>query len=846
MADIRLAKPAPGASQSIPCEPEARFVFDFPTTDATLARDGDNLNIRFEDGSNLELQGFYQEYNEENLPSFSIDGTEVAAADFFAAMNEPDLMPAAGPGTGTVANGARFHEWGDSALTGGIQHLNGLDWGFSRSFEWEDHPNAVGYTHDDDGGNNPVTLTPEDPTPVPPGTPGIPGIPDGGDPGNAGIVPPGDVRLVSEGGLRDGDSVSVNGAMHVSAPDGLASIEIAGQVIWQNGQMVGKPEFHTDEGYFHNFAYDPATGRLTYTYTLTEATQEHGQPGQDHIAHSLSVTVRDTDGDAASSSITIIIRDDVPEIARPELADGNAAVYEKDTGNAVENAVQDTAKTITLDLKGLTLGADDGDGQSVPEALSVEVGGYTFTFAVTTDADGNYSFEKQTGPGGSAMEITGNRADGYQLVYTRPESDVQSKEAGADTKAKSDTYTFNITVKDADGDIAQTSQTVQTNVTPDVGRVPGGPEPTGPVLDVSEVTVDEAGLSFGTAENSSPATATGAFTVSTHGEGGVLVLSFTAKDGTVSEITIDLDADDNGRVRGEATTISTAYGDLTVTGVTGGTVHYTYTLNSELEHPAPGEGAVRDTAYDVETVKITLTDNIGHDVKEGTLGVNIVDDVPEIDTPMLVAGKDAVREQDTGNVVENTVQDTAETITLSLDGLKFGADDGDGATLTVEVGDYTFTFAVTTDADGNYTFNPRDTQERLDDGSAMEITGNRADGYQLVYTRPESDVQRGGVEGKTDEYTFNITVKDADGDIAATSQTVQTNVTPDVGRVPGAPDSGLDVSEVTVNEGMLDGGTHPEGAEFTASANGSFTVSTHGEGGTLVLSFPALEEGKEA
>ncbi|MBD5625920.1 MAG: hypothetical protein HDQ90_00140 [Desulfovibrio sp.] len=851
MADIRLAKPAAGASESVQCAPDARFVFDFPTSDATLARDGDNLNISFQDGSRLQLEGFYQEYNGDNLPSFSIDGTEVAAADFFEAMNEPDLMPAAGPTTGTVANGARFHEWGDSALTGGIEHLNGLDWGFARAFEWDDVPNAVGYHNDGwDGGtpDNPVTLVPEDPTPVPPGTPdipGVPGVPTGGEPGNAGIVPPGDVRLVSEAGLRDGDSVSVNGAMRITAPDGLASIEIGGRVIWQDGQMLGNPEFHTDEGYFHNFAYDAATGRLTYTYTLTEATQEHGQPGQDHIAHTLPLTVRDVDGDAASNSITIIIRDDVPEIAKPVHDAGDDAVREHDTGNVVENAVKDTAETITLDLKGLTLGADDGDGQSVPQALTVEVAGHTFTFAATTDADGNYSFEKQTGPDGSAMEITGNRADGYRLVYTRPESDVQA----ADTDARSDTYTFNITVKDADGDIATTSQTIKTDGTPDVGRVPGGPEPTGPVLDVSEVTVDEAGLPFGTAEDSSPATATGAFTVSTHGEGGVLVLSFTAADGTVREITIDLDTDDNGTVRGEAT-ISTAYGDLTVTGVTGGTVTYTYTLNSEYRHPAPGEGdgAVRNTFDDAETVKITLTDNIGHDVKEGTLGVNIVDDIPEIATPELVAGEYAVREQDTGNVVENAVQDTAGTITLDLKGLTLGADDGDGQSmpeaLSVEVGGHTFTFAVTTDADGNYSFSFAGEQP-FPDGSAMEITGNRADGYHLVYTRPAAHVQQGNAEGQSDEYTFDITVKDADGDIATTSQTVKTNVTPDVGRVPGPEPSepGLDVSEVTVDEAGLTLGSANAADPSPATATGSFTVSTHGEGGTLVLSFPAAEEG---
>ncbi|MDE7370644.1 MAG: hypothetical protein K2N07_02670, partial [Desulfovibrio sp.] len=94
MADIRLAKPAAGASESVQCAPDARFVFDFPTSDATLARDGDNLNISFQDGSRLQLEGFYQEYNGDNLPSFSIDGTEVAAADFLEAMTAPDLMTA--------------------------------------------------------------------------------------------------------------------------------------------------------------------------------------------------------------------------------------------------------------------------------------------------------------------------------------------------------------------------------------------------------------------------------------------------------------------------------------------------------------------------------------------------------------------------------------------------------------------------------------------------------------------------------------------------------------------------------------------------------------------------------
>ena len=53
MADIRLAKPAAGTSQNIVCIPDARFVFEFSTDEATLSRNGDNLVITFEDGSTL-------------------------------------------------------------------------------------------------------------------------------------------------------------------------------------------------------------------------------------------------------------------------------------------------------------------------------------------------------------------------------------------------------------------------------------------------------------------------------------------------------------------------------------------------------------------------------------------------------------------------------------------------------------------------------------------------------------------------------------------------------------------------------------------------------------------------
>ncbi len=156
MADIRIAKPAAGIGENIPSEPGARFVFEFPTPDATLLRDGDNLVINFPDGAQISLQDFYSEYDEENLPSFVMDDVEVAAQDFFTAMNEPDLLPAAGPGTGGDAANARYHAYDSMALAEGIDHLWQLDWGMNRAFDHEDEFNSWGRQDDLDGQNPPA------------------------------------------------------------------------------------------------------------------------------------------------------------------------------------------------------------------------------------------------------------------------------------------------------------------------------------------------------------------------------------------------------------------------------------------------------------------------------------------------------------------------------------------------------------------------------------------------------------------------------------------------------------------------------------------------------------------
>lgn len=397
MADIRLARPAAGASESVACSPEARFVFDFPTSEATLARNGDSLTITFSDGASLSLDDFYKEYNKESLPSFTIDGMEVAAADFFNAMNEPDLMPAAGPAAGATPAGGRFHQYDNMDLADGIDHLNGLDWGMNRPPVEEIARNAFGERGGDEGDqlfaaaevppaeppvNHPVDVTPENPGELPPDTPEI------GD-----MDLPRDVLLVKEEDLRGGDDAVVAGAMKIDAPDGVASIVIGDVTVWENGALTASTEITTPEGKLTVTGFDPATGRLEYSYTLTDAAT-HGDQGNDNIFHNFQVTVTDVDGDSASSEITVVIQDDMPEITNLTQDPGKDIFYKTPVLDFTNNQGDPTSSIEAFKNLGWD-NATSSRPDNFPDTVHVGyIGGYKIipTFVqYTFDETGNFT-----------------------------------------------------------------------------------------------------------------------------------------------------------------------------------------------------------------------------------------------------------------------------------------------------------------------------------------------------------------------------------------------------------------------------------------------------------------------
>lgn len=428
MADIRLAKPAAGTTQTVPSAPDGRFIFDFPADAATLTRNGDDLVLSFEDGSSIRLQGFYTTYSKEEMPSFQVEGVEISGQDFFAALGE-DLMPAAGPAAGSSASrGGRYNEYGGSDLLDGIDHLGRLDIGF-------------------DGATQLATDTVE---------PSAPEVDIDYDVTIAAGPEAGPVDLtVYEGGLAGGSQAgqagtptTASGSLTINAPDGVASIVIGGVVVFENGKMTGNV-VTTDEGTLAVTGYDPATGKLDFSYTLDRNTTEHDKsdPATDtQISHDLTVTVTDTDGTEVDSTITVNVVDDVPSISAEgvtvtEGGEASAAItpsygadvpagstvtvkngtYQESGDHAGSYEVANGWVTISADGKSYTFEAKPDIAPSVTSE--------NITFEIT-DADGDKSttevtvnLEQAQGPGQQTAIVVDEAA--LDSVGSNPGSDAE-------------------------------------------------------------------------------------------------------------------------------------------------------------------------------------------------------------------------------------------------------------------------------------------------------------------------------------------------------------------------------------------------------------------------------------
>ena len=349
MADIRLAKPVAGTTQTVPSAPDGRFIFDFPADAATLTRNGDDLVLSFEDGSSIRLQGFYTTYSKEDMPSFQVEGVEISGQDFFAALGE-DLMPAAGPAAGSSASrGGRYNEYGGSDLLDGIDHLGRLDIGFGDGVEWADDQ-VGGWTHQN--------LDPE-----------ISGI----------IAVDGNDMTLVESGVETDGSQEIQGnvftpGVPVVVGQVMASDPDGGRLSYSFAD--GSNRIVTEYGVI---TIDADTGVITYTLNNDDPDADSLALGET-VRQDFTVRVEDGQGGKAEASFSVTIKgtNDQPEVtldADSELGLIESGVGRTDDGQVVtapgteeENQAYDGSHADdkgTQQLEGKVTGADVDAGHKL-------------------------------------------------------------------------------------------------------------------------------------------------------------------------------------------------------------------------------------------------------------------------------------------------------------------------------------------------------------------------------------------------------------------------------------------------------------------------------------------------
>ncbi len=246
----------------------------------------------------------------------------------------------------------------------------------------------------------------------------------------------------------------------ISAPDGLdptAALTIAGipvtKAALENSATSNIP-INTPEGVLTITGYNPVTGVVTYNYDPSGTSKDH-TGGE--VLDTISIVVRDDNGDTQPSSLIINIVDTAP-LARPDTN----AVREDTAPNPVAGNVITTGggtDTLGADATAVTgivagsavpgsnvlAGTTSGNGTSVNGTYGTLVLG----------ADGSYS---------------------YTLDNTKP-----AVQALARNQAVSETFTYTIT--DADGDPSTTTLTITVTGTNDA-----------PIISVRAGDADSASL----------------------------------------------------------------------------------------------------------------------------------------------------------------------------------------------------------------------------------------------------------------------------------------------------------------------------------------------------------------
>ena len=211
----------------------------------------------------------------------------------------------------------------------------------------------------------------------------------------------GDV-VVDEDDLPNGtdpapkDALTQPGTFTVTSPDGIASLVIDGHQVITNG--VFTPASWTTSGLGNTISitgYNPATGVVSYTYTLLANEAHASANGENSVYDNLAVTLTDLDGQSVGDILVARVIDDIPaaqnDAATQQAQDANVTIDV--FANDVRGADGVLASTVTL-VPGSQVGAgvltNNNDGTFTLDPVPGQTGTVTFQYTIT-DQDGDAS-----------------------------------------------------------------------------------------------------------------------------------------------------------------------------------------------------------------------------------------------------------------------------------------------------------------------------------------------------------------------------------------------------------------------------------------------------------------------
>ncbi|MFL8987158.1 retention module-containing protein [Pseudomonas sp. QLc11A] len=553
---------------------------------------------------------------------------------------------------------------------------------------------------------------------VPPVTPQVPNNPVSFE----GLSGQNGDRTVNEANLTDGSlrnegSLTRSGTFTINAPDGLTSLSIGGINVISGGVAAGFAQsFTTPLGSTLTFTnYNPATGVVSYSYTLNRAETHASGEGANSLTERVTVVASDSNGDSATGTLDLTIIDDVPK------------AVDDNNGTASETLLTLNGNVLTNDVQGADrVPVGENSGPITP-------GTFTGTYGtLVLNANGTYTYTLNTN-----------------------DADFKALHGGGDG-----TESFTYTLTDADGDSSTATLVLQIHNNDDPVTIGG--------LNVEggELSVFEKNLSDGSAPDATALTQNGTFTV-------------TALDGVTSLTVGGIAVVTAGVAAGFPQSITTPLGStLTITGFNAatGVVSYSYTLNDNEAHPTangtntlPEQFAVTLVDDNGTTATGSLDVNIVDDLPKGvndsngtasetllTLNGNVLtNDVQGADRVTIGEG--------TGPIAPGTFTGTYGTLVLNANGTytyTLNTSDADFKALHGG-GDGTETFTYTiTDADGDSSTANLVLQIHNND-DPVTIGGLNVEGGELtVFEKNLGDGSAPDATALTQNGTFTITALD--------------------------------------------------------------------------------------